>query len=236
MTLLSVTNLRKEYVRAGKSIAAVDRVSFAMKRGEFVSVIGRSGSGKTTLIGMIAGLISPTDGDVVLDGKTVTALNDAEASLLRNTVIGYVPQGTSLLAALTALDNVRLPHHLANGGRSGDSAAKALALLESMGVAHLRDAYPSAMSGGEMRRVAIARALINDPALLIADEPTSDLDEESAHDVMDLLSRANSRGTALLVVTHDRELAQTAGRTLTMVSGKLAPGAMAADRKVALAS
>lgn len=221
MTLLSVTNLRKEYVRAGKTFAAVDNVNFSMAEGESVSVTGRSGSGKTTFLGMVAGLISPTNGEIVLDGHSIAALSDAEASRLRNESIGYVPQGSSLLPALTALDNVRLPHYLANANRPGDCAEKALSLLEEMGVAHLKEAYPSDMSGGEMRRVAIARALVNAPKLLVADEPTSDLDEESSREVIRLLARVNVQGTALLMVTHDLDFAAVAKRTLTMSAGKL---------------
>lgn len=225
MTLLSVTKLRREYVRAGRVFAAVDSVSFSMEAGESVSIIGRSGSGKTTLLGMVAGLISPTSGEAVLDGQAIALLDDAAASRLRNTVIGHVPQGTSLLPALTALDNVRLPQYLAGKIRPGDRAEKALTLLEDMGVAHLRNAYPKDLSGGEMRRIAIARALVNAPKLLIADEPTSDLDEESAGGVMRLLSRVNAQGTALLMVTHDMELAAMAGRRMTMASGKLTEAA-----------
>lgn len=221
MTLLSVTNLRREYVRAGKTFAAVDNVSFSMAEGESVNIIGRSGSGKTTFIGMAAGLISPTNGDIVLDGHDMAALSDTEASRLRNEVIGYVPQGSSLLPALTALDNVRLPHYLADSKRSGDCAEKAFSLLEEMGLAYLKDAYPSDMSGGEMRRVAIARALVNSPRLLVADEPTSDLDEESSREVMRLLARVNDQGTALLMVTHDLDFAAVAKRSLTMSAGKL---------------
>lgn len=221
MTLLSVTKLRRDYVRAGKFFAAVDNATFTMGRGESVSIIGRSGSGKTTLIGMVAGLISPTSGEVVLDGHPLGALDDEALSRLRNQVIGYVPQGASLLSSLTALDNVRLPRYLAEGNSCDGVSERALALLEAMDAVHLRDAYPSDMSGGEMRRVAIARALINSPKLLVADEPTSDLDEQSAADVMRLLSRVNSEGAALLVVTHDMELAGIAGRTLTMASGRL---------------
>lgn len=219
--LLAVKRLYREYTRAGKCFAAVDRVDFAIERGDFASIIGRSGSGKTTLIGMVAGLISPTDGEVVLNGQNIAMLGDAEASRMRNDVLGYVPQGSSLLPALTALDNVRLPHYLADTSGTGDCAEKALSLLQEMGVAYLRDTYPADMSGGEMRRVAIARALINDPQLLIADEPTSDLDEESAEEVMRLLSRVNSQGTAILAVTHDMELARIAKRTITMSAGKL---------------
>lgn len=223
MTLLSVAGLRREYVRAGKSFAAVDNVTFAMDYGESVSIIGRSGSGKTTFISMIAGLISPTDGEIILDGSNIPALDDTAASRLRNSVIGYIPQGASLLPSLTALDNVRLPLYLADGKRPSGDDALALELLESMGAAHLRDAYPSDLSGGEMRRVAIARALVNTPKILIADEPTSDLDEDSAAGVMRLLSRVHRQGTALLLVTHDRELAAVADRIMTMALGTLAP-------------
>ncbi len=227
MALVSVTGLRREYSRAGKSFAAVDGVNFSMEYGERVSITGRSGSGKTTFIGMLAGLISPGGGEILLDGKDITALGDKAMSRLRNTVIGYVPQGASLLPTLTALDNVRLPLYLAGGTRAADGAEKAFALLEAVGAAHLCDACPHDMSGGEMRRVAIARALVNAPKLLLADEPTSDLDEETAGDVMRLLSGVNEEGTALLVVTHDRELAGTAGRILTMASGRFAHGAPA---------
>ena len=226
MTLLSVTNLRREYVRAGKSFAAVDKVTFSMAYGESVSIIGRSGSGKTTFISMVAGLISPTDGEIVLDGNRILQLDDAAASRLRNETIGYIPQGASLLPALTALDNVRLPLYLAGETAPDNGGTRALELLEAMGAAHLRDARPSDMSGGEMRRVAIARALVTEPKLVIADEPTSDLDEESAGDVMRLLSRVHERGTALLLVTHDRELASFADRTLAMASGKLSQAAL----------
>lgn len=227
MSLLSVKKLRREYERGGRRFAAVDNVTFSMECGESVSIIGRSGSGKTTFISMVAGLISPTEGEVILDGNDIFALDDAAASRLRNEVIGYIPQGASLLPALTALDNVRLPLYLSGGKRAGDGDERGLALLEAMGLGNLRDAYPAAMSGGEMRRVAIARALINTPKVIIADEPTSDLDEDSAADVMRLLAQAHAQGTALLLVTHDTELAVIADRVMTMASGKLAPAARA---------
>lgn len=222
--LLTVTGLRREYIRAGKPFAAVDTVTFAMDYGESVSIVGRSGSGKTTFISMVAGLISPTDGDITMDGNNLLALDDAAASRLRNSVIGYIPQGASLLPSLTAFDNVRLPLYL-GGNRSNNGTAAPLDLLDAMGVAHLRDAYPSDMSGGEMRRVAIARALVTQPKLLIADESTSDLDEDNAAEVMRLLSRVHAQGTALLLVTHDMELAAIADRVMTMAAGKFAPAA-----------
>ena len=219
--LLSVTGLRREYLRAEKSFAAVDNVNFSMRYGESVSIVGRSGSGKTTFISMVAGLISPSEGEIMVDGNNILSLTDTAASRARNSVIGYIPQGASLLPSLTALDNVRLPLYLGEGRHTGDSRVRALALLEEMGVGHLQGAYSSDMSGGEMRRVAIARALVVSPKILIADEPTSDLDEESAAGVMRLLASVHKQGTALLLVTHAMELAATAERVMTMCSGKL---------------
>ena len=233
MSLLSVTKLRREYQRGGKTFAAVDNVTFSMEYGESVSIIGRSGSGKTTFISMAAGLISPTAGEIILDGNEILFLDDAAASRLRNEIMGYIPQGASLLPSLTALDNVRLPLYLTNSKPDvGNGAATALDLLDAMGVAHLQDAYPSDMSGGEMRRVAIARALVASPKILVADEPTSDLDEESAAEVMRLLARVHKQGTALLLVTHDMELAAIADRVMTMASGKLSPAARPGDAAV----
>ena len=217
--LLTAANLRREYTRGRERFAAVDNVSLSIAKGEFVCIMGRSGSGKTTLISMLAGLISPTDGSIALNGVDMAGLDDEALSRLRNAVIGYIPQGNSLLPNLTALDNCRLPFYL--GDRPGDCAEKAMALLEAMGIAHLADAYSAGMSGGELRRVAIARALINSPALLIADEPTSDLDVETAAEIMRLLLDVNKQGAALLIVTHDPELAKFAARTLPMAKGKL---------------
>lgn len=225
MTLLTVDRLHKEYVRNGQTFAAVDGVSFTLEEGGWMCLMGRSGSGKTTLVGMTAGLISPDRGEIVLDGRELSRLDDNALSGLRNRVVGYVPQGASLYPALNALDNVRLPRFLGAAGeaRMDDSAEDALNLLEIMGVAHLKDAFPSAMSGGEMRRVAVARALINSPKLLIADEPTGDLDEKSAHELRTLLDGVNSGGTALLLVTHDAELAAHSILVMTMSAGKLTP-------------
>ena len=256
--LVEARHLRRLYIRSGRALAAADNVNFTLEAGESVSIMGPSGSGKTTLLGLLTGLVSPTSGEIFLDGRDLRELDDAEASGLRNALIGYVPQGQSLLPSLNALDNARLPCFLANAchsGRSGDSpkerdrfwreflyfpaslesrfaprddmrdaaTARALELLRAVGVEHLRDALPKDMSGGEMRRVAIARALIRRPRLVVADEPTSDLDEDNAEAVMRLLAQANARGAALLVATHDRRLAGLAKRRLVMNAGKLAP-------------
>lgn len=254
MSILEARWLRRLYTRAGRTLAAVDNVDFTLEAGESVSLMGPSGSGKTTLLGLLTGLISPTSGEIVLEGRKLADLPDAEASRLRGALIGYVPQGQSLVPSLNALDNVRLPCFLGDAmtchsERSEESpkernrfwreihrrfapqddklcdavTARALELLRAVGADHLRDALPRDMSGGEMRRVAIARALIRHPRLLAADEPTSDLDEENAAAVMRLLSEANAQGAALIVATHDRRLAELAGRRLKMEAGKLSP-------------
>ena len=260
MSLVEARHLRRLYQRAGKTLAAVDNVDFTLEEGESVSLMGRSGSGKTTFLGLLTGLISPTSGEILLEGRKLFALPDAEASSLRARLIGYVPQGQSLIPALNALDNVRLPcflagkaetekemlsakhgrqnmnapasgtesisgitlHGFLQGDKDEASANRALELLRAVGLDHLRESLPKDMSGGEMRRVAIARALMLSPRLLVADEPTSDLDEENAEMVMNLLAQANAQGTALLVATHDRRLAGLAKRRLKMDAGRLA--------------
>lgn len=218
--LLSVNHLRKQYLRGGKTpFWAVDGVSLNMAPGEFVSIIGRSGSGKTTLLSMIAGLLTPTSGEILFNGINPHQLSDAALSSLRNEHLGCLPQGYSLLPNLTALDNVSLPFYLQK--RAGRCAARARGLLAEVGLAGLEDAYPAEMSGGEMLRAAIARALINEPRLLIADEPTSDLDADTAAEIMELLLRVNRQGTALLIVTHDLGITRFSSRVYRLASGKL---------------
>jgi putative ABC transport system ATP-binding protein len=203
---------------------AVKDVSLSMDLRDFVSVIGRSGSGKTTLLSMSAGLLKPTAGTVTLEGRDIFMLNDGESSFLRNTKIGYIPQGMSLLPNLTVLDNVRLPFYLSGKKfrREGDSAEKALSLLEQVGVLPLAQDYPKQLSGGEQRRVSIARALINDPLILIADEPTGDLDTETTACIMKLFSLIAQNGTAILLVTHEPDTVSYGNRAYVMDAGTLA--------------
>jgi putative ABC transport system ATP-binding protein len=198
-------------------------VNLSIAAGDFISVIGRSGSGKTTLLSMTAGLIKPTSGDVTLEGKNIFSLKDEEISLVRNTKIGYIPQGISLLPNLTVLDNVRLPFYLAakepDGG--GDNVEKALSLLDQVGIAPLAGAWPKQLSGGEQRRVSIARALFNDPAILIADEPTGDLDADTTAEIMELFSRIAQKGTAIFLVTHELDTVSYGDRVYLMSAGTL---------------
>ena len=218
--LLDVKNLRKDYQRGSQHFSAVNNVSFSMAQTDFISIMGKSGSGKTTLLNMIAGLLTPTQGKITINGTNLFELDDKQVSAFRNQNIGYIPQGSSLLPNLTVLENIRLPFYLTK--RENQSSLNyALELLEKAKIGYLKDTYPANMSGGEMRRIAILRALICRPQLVIADEPTSDLDEESSAQIMALLTEIHQQGTGLLIVTHDNDVANYSQRTLKMSSGRL---------------
>jgi putative ABC transport system ATP-binding protein len=219
---LEIRHLTKRYWLGKACFDAVSDISFSLDRGEFVSLTGRSGSGKTTLLNMVAGLLSPDSGEILADGVSLFSLDERKRSCFRNGKIGYIPQGRSLLGNLTALDNARLPFHLQR--RSGDSLPKARELFAVLGIAHLEGSYPAELSGGELRRVALARALINSPELVIADEPTSDLDIETAREIMVLFSGLNAGGTAFLVATHDPLLSRGSGMVLEMNAGRVTQG------------
>ncbi|MDR1110573.1 MAG: ATP-binding cassette domain-containing protein [Deltaproteobacteria bacterium] len=225
MVLLEAKGLVKGFRRGLAGFRAVDGVSLSVGQGEFVSLTGRSGSGKTTLLSLLAGLLGPDGGDVLLRGRSIFALGDAGLARLRNREIGFLPQGRSLLGNLTVLDNVRLPFHLAR--RQGGSRQRALELLGDLSLAHLAGNRPHELSGGELRRVALARALMNSPELVVADEPTGDLDLGTAASLIRLIRDINSRGVAFLVATHDLDLCRGLGRVLEMSGGRLVDGASA---------
>jgi putative ABC transport system ATP-binding protein/lipoprotein-releasing system ATP-binding protein len=221
--LLVVEEVTKLYTLSGQPVRAVDRVSFALERGEFASVIGHSGSGKTTLLSVVGGLTSPTSGRVLFDGADVHALGGDALSEYRCRQIGFVFQFASLLPALTAKENLLLPGRFLPGQRSaGEEEARALELLGLVGLPDKAEALPSQLSGGQQRRVAIARAFMNDPALILADEPTGDLDEETEAQVMGVFRTMNEeRHTTFLMVTHDTALAGQTRRRLKMHGGVL---------------
>jgi putative ABC transport system ATP-binding protein len=221
MMLLEVTDLSREYKRNNTVFAAVSHVNLSVDSGDFVSIIGRSGSGKTTLLNMLAGLLDPSSGTVSIAGRTIQGLSDRDLSLLRNSEIGYVPQGQSLLANLSVLENVCLPSYLFKRNDGSDIADRALALLEQTGISHLAASYPRELSGGELRRVSIARSLINRPALLIADEPTGDLDAETTAGIMELFRGIARKGTAVLIVTHELDTLDYGNRVYRMDGGVL---------------
>jgi putative ABC transport system ATP-binding protein len=219
MGLLELNGLTKEYKRGERAFNAVNDVTLSVQRGDFISIIGRSGSGKSTLLNMSAGLLKPSAGTVLFDGQDIFSLADKSISLIRNERIGFVPQGVSLLSNFTVLENICIPWFLFK--REGDPEERALALLEKTGIAHLSASYPKELSGGEIRRVAIARSLINNPALLIADGPTSDLDAETTAEIMKLLSTIAKEGTAVLIVTHELDTLSYGNKVYSMNSGNL---------------
>jgi ABC-type lipoprotein export system ATPase subunit len=218
---LSAQSLSKRYGSA-PGYEAVRGASLDLRSGEFVSIVGRSGSGKSTLMAMLGALTEPTTGTVLLDGTDMWALPETELATLRSRRIGFVFQFPSLLANLTAADNVAVPALLGRTMPAEQAYARAYELLARVGLGERADAYPDGMSGGEQRRVAIARALINSPALLLADEPTSDLDEDTETDIIDLLERLqHTERFGFVLVTHNLELARRAQRTYEMRQGVL---------------
>ncbi len=216
---LEIKGLTKEYKRGKSTFKAVNNVDLSISSGNFVSIIGRSGSGKSTLLNMITSLIIPTSGSIEIDGQNIQSLKDKSASLYRNEKIGYIPQGYNTLSNFTILDNVRLPFFFFK--REGDAFEKAMKLLEQVGISHLAKVYPKQLSGGELRRVSIARALINDPDILIADEPTGDLDSQTTADIMELFSEISQNGTAILMVTHELDTVDYGSSVYVMDSGIL---------------
>jgi putative ABC transport system ATP-binding protein/macrolide transport system ATP-binding/permease protein/lipoprotein-releasing system ATP-binding protein len=219
--MLQARNLSKTYATGARPVEAVSDLSLDVSAGEFVVVCGRSGSGKSTLLGMLGGICRPTGGTVRLDGADVWSLPADGLADFRNRQVGFVFQFASLLPALRAIDNVALPALVA--GREGPEAVylRAEKLLARVGLGDRLEAYPGELSGGQQRRVALARALVNEPPLILADEPTGDLDEETEVEVFRLLLGLHrERGTTLLVVTHNPELAREADRVLHLRGGR----------------
>ena len=219
--MIEVEHLSKAYPLDGHPVKAVDDVSLSIAQGEFVSILGHSGSGKTTLLNLIGGLTRPEAGRVRIEGQDIWSLNDAELSRLRNEKMNFIFQFASLIPTLNVVDNVLLP---ATFGRTQPAGLRdrALELLELMGLSGKLTAYPAQLSGGQQRRVAISRAFINEPAIVLADEPTGDLDEDTEREVLALFRRVNEqRRTTFLIVTHSSELAAKTDRRLRMTSGRL---------------
>ncbi len=219
--MIDVRNVTKRYFIGSDEIRAVDDVSFNVKKGEFVSIIGHSGSGKTTLLSLIGGLTRPDSGSIIINGVDILSLSDDELSEYRNQKVSFVYQFSSLIPTLTSLENVILPT-IFSKEKKADITSKANELLGLVGLGDKINAYPAQLSGGQQRRVAIARAFINEPELVLADEPTGDLDEETEKEVMALFERFNKeKGITFVLVTHNRELARNASRRFQMGAGKL---------------
>jgi putative ABC transport system ATP-binding protein len=214
-------NIVKTFGKGSALVRAVDGVSLEVVPGEMVTITGPSGSGKTTLVSILGALLRPNEGRIVIDGTDISTLNDRSLSALRATSIGFVFQSFNLLEALSLRDNVLFPANLAPGGRKA-AEPRADAILERLGLTPRRDAMPATLSGGEKQRVAIARALINQPKLIIADEPTGNLDSKSGQEVLMILHDiARDEGRAVLIVTHDRRVEDVADRILWLEDGHI---------------
>ena len=222
MAFLQIENLTKTYIVDHITFTGVDNISLSINRGEFLSIVGHSGSGKTTLVSIIGGILKPSSGRVLLEGVNICTLDDIKLSEYRATRIGFMFQFASLLPILTAKENVLLPG-IFNPDLKTETEKTAQKLMEMVGIGDKQNAYPSQLSGGQQRRVAIARALLNNPDIILADEPTGDLDEDTEAEIMDLFEDINkNHGVTIILITHNLELAGKAQRKLRMSKGQLA--------------
>lgn len=217
--MLKLKSLKKSYHQGSQNINIFENLNFHVEVGQRVAIMGKSGSGKSTLLSLISGIIKPDSGDISLDGVSYTDLEESELNDFRATNIGFIFQNFHLVSYLNALENVMLPAKVCNIAKPKE---KAIELLKSVGLGHRLDHLPSQLSGGEKQRVAIARALIHNPKIILADEPSGNLDDETGNAVMDILFELiKKNNTTLILVTHSKAVAQRCEKTYELISGKL---------------
>ena len=220
-TLISLRGISKSYRRGGQVLPVLTGISFDIARGEFLSLMGPSGSGKSTLLNLIAGIDKPDAGELLVDGADIVVLGESELADWRASHVGFIFQFYNLMPVLTALENVELPLTLTHLTRR-ERREHAQTALELVGLSDRMSHYPSELSGGQQQRVAVARAFITDPALIVADEPTGDLDRHSAEDILELMRRlAGDMGKTIIMVTHDRKAAESADAIMHLEKGEL---------------
>jgi putative ABC transport system ATP-binding protein/lipoprotein-releasing system ATP-binding protein len=217
--VIRLEDVSRIYYHGGVPVKAVDGVTLKVETKEFILITGRSGSGKTTLLSLMGGLTQPTSGRVLLEGVDIWKINDNHLSHLRNKKIGFIFQFASLIPTLNVRDNLKIPTIFQR--TDFDTDRRSEELLEMIGLSNRFNAYPSQLSGGEQRRVALARSLMNRPDILLADEPTGDLDEETEVDVMDALHHLNKAGKTIIMVTHNTSLNKYSTKHLKMSAGKI---------------
>jgi len=218
---IQISDVVKTYPLSAGEVIAVDRLSLDIPHGEFVAVVGRSGSGKTTLLNMLAGIDRPTSGTVLVAGADLGSLSESGLAAWRGQNVGLVFQFFQLLPTLTVVENVMLPMDFAKKIPTDGRRERAQHLLDRVGVADQADKFPATLSGGQQQRAAIARALANDPPILLADEPTGNLDSITAAAVLDLFADLNGDGQTIVVVTHERDIRSIVGREVTLMDGRI---------------
>jgi putative ABC transport system ATP-binding protein len=219
MAVLEVKELTKKYGQGDSAVIAIDHISFSVERGEFVAITGASGSGKSTLMNMIGGIDTPTSGEVIIDGKCISSMSEDELAIFRRRNLGMIYQFYNLIPTLTAKENILLPWRL--DGRK-ENKEKVKEILQVLGLSERANHLPGQMSGGQQQRVSIGRALINEPAFILADEPTGNLDSKTSGEIIDLLKYTNERlKQTILLITHDEKIALSADRIITIGDGKI---------------
>ncbi len=229
--LITVKNLTKTYKTGDVEMHALSSVSLDINKGEFVAIMGASGSGKSTFMNIIGCLDSPTSGEYLMEGKDVLTRNKNELAELRNSKLGFVFQSFNLLPRTSALENVELPLLYNSKIGTKNRSEKALDALKSVGLGDRADAMPNQLSGGQQQRVAIARSLINDPIIIMADEPTGNLDSKTSYEIMEIFQKLNDKGITVVMVTHEPDIAQFAKSNIVFKDGKIISNNPVANRK-----
>jgi putative ABC transport system ATP-binding protein len=229
-TIIEIKNLRKDYHVGEVTVHALRGVDLKITEGEFVAIMGASGSGKSTMLNILGCLDKPTSGDYLLDGINVNSMNKDSIARLRNSKLGFVFQAYNLLARTTALENVELPLFYNPKVKSRDRKEAAMAALEAVGLSDRMHHMPNQLSGGQQQRVAIARSLVNNPVLILADEPTGNLDTRTSFEIMDLFQVLNEKGRTIVYVTHELDIARFATRNISFRDGKIYKESYVTDR------
>ena len=219
--LIELRDLRKSYQSPAGPIRALKNINLSLRRGEFVAVMGKSGAGKSTLVNMIAGIDSPDSGEIIIDGVPIHRLNEDERARWRGLNMGIVFQFFQLLPSISLTKNVSIPMEFCNRFTAQERKTRALSLLNQVGILDHANKKPSLISGGQQQRVAVARALANDPTIVVADEPTGNLDSKTACEILDIFSGLSQQGKTILIVTHDKTVAARADRIVSIADGEL---------------
>ncbi len=229
--LISVKNLTKSYKTGDQEFFAIKNINIEIEKGAFVAIMGPSGSGKSTFMNILGCLDYPSSGEYFLDGEDVLKLSKNQLAELRNRKIGFIFQSFNILARTSAIENVELPMLYNSGITTKDGRLKAMAALKSVGLGDRSDHLPSQLSGGQQQRVAIARSLVNDPLVIMADEPTGNLDTKSSYEIMEIFQQLNDKGITIVMVTHELDIAQFAKTNIMFRDGHITTNTEVKDRK-----